>query len=288
VALTNQVVVVTGGARGMGRAFVEGFLDAGARVAALDLSWEPSGASNDQDDSYRRAMEARDDVLTLTADITREEQVREAYAATLRKFGTVDVLVNNAGMLQRNLFPPGGPITILETTNDDFRKMYDVNVFGTLTVTRYFIQPMIERRKGSIFSVVSNGTLLVHNGSTYVLLRPDSREQPYMSSKSALVNVMCYLADEVRAHNIAVNTFVPGHTRSTGFDEWREARIHAKGSGGRVPVGPRHVVPLALFLAQQDAQGGNTGKVWEALVWNQEHGHGGYDAWLAPDQNPTP
>lgn len=281
-SLRDRVVVVTGGARGIGRAFVEGFLQEGAKVAALDLSWQPSGVSNDRDDSYSRAMRARDDVLVLTADITSEEQVQAAYEATIAQFGTVDALVNSAGMLMRNLFEPSSPPPILGLTNDHFRKMYEVNVFGTLTVTRKFIQPMLAQQRGSILSVISNGALMKQSGGGYVLLRPDAIDQPYQSSKAAITNIMCYLASEVRARNVAVNVVVPGHTRSTGFDEWLAVRTKSGGSSSTQPVRPEHVLPLGLFLAQQDAVSGNTGKIWEALVWNQEHGAGGAEQWRVP------
>src|SRR5712692_6216279 len=70
MALQDKIVVVTGGARGMGRAYVQAFLGKGAKVAALDLSWVPSGVSNDSDETFYRDMATRDDALMLTCDIT--------------------------------------------------------------------------------------------------------------------------------------------------------------------------------------------------------------------------
>jgi NAD(P)-dependent dehydrogenase (short-subunit alcohol dehydrogenase family) len=284
MALKDKVVVVTGGARGMGRAFVEGYLKEGARVAALDLSWKPSGASNDVDGSWMEEMQRREDVLCLTCDITQEAQVKEAFEATMAKFGTVDALCNNAGMLQRHLFPPGGPVTIIgDTTNDDFRKMYEVTVFGTLLVTRWFVKPMIEKKRGSVFSVISSGALMRSDGGAFVLWRPDSREQPYMSAKAAVANIMCYMGDELREDNVAVNAFVPLHTRSTGFEEWASAREKGRGSRGPVPYHPNHVQPLGCFLADQDARTGNTAKIWVAQAWLTEHGYP-ISQYLWPDE----
>src|SRR5262249_54094372 len=157
-------------------------------------------------------------------DISREDDVKSAYEQTLAKFGTVDVLCNIAGILQRHLFPPGGPVKIIgETTNDDFRKMYDVTVFGTLTVTRQFVQPMIMQKRGSIINTASSGVCMRAEGGAFTLFRADSREQPYMSAKSALTNMMCYMGEELREDNVAVNVMVPLHTRSTGYDEWHQA-----------------------------------------------------------------
>lgn len=283
--LQDKVVVVTGGARGIGGALVRGFLERGAKVAALDLSWEPSGIwSDDRDDGFKKAMEAHPDVLPLTADITDEAQVDAAYQATLARFGTVHVLVNNAAMLQRHLFPPGGaPVRILDITNDDFRKSYEVNIFGTLNVTRRFIQPMLAQRDGSIIAVISNGGITVPAGGTYGTLRPGSREQPYQSGKAAMANMMCYLADEVREYDVAVNLLMPGHTHSTGFEEFRAAKIATLGHGGNPAARPDHMVPLGMFLAEQRPAGGNTGRIWDVPTWNREHGYGKFEDWVVPD-----
>ena len=282
--LEGKVVAITGAARGMGRAHVRGFLAEGAKVVALDQSWEPSGFSGDADDSYLKELQSRsDDVLVATVDISNEDHVRDAYAATIDKFGTVDALLNNAGTRQRDLFPPDGRITTLETGHADWEKMFGVTVFGTLRMTRYFIQPMLEKRSGSIMSVISSGALNHSHGGAYMALRPNSKEMPYQSAKAALLTMMFYLADEVKDRNVAVNILIPGHTRTTGFDEQNAAR-RARGTGepGRAPAALRadHINPLAKFLAAHDASSGLTGRCFDTVTWNIEHGLGGSDAWV--------
>ena len=122
--LKGKVVAVTGAARGMGRAMVRGFLGKGAKVVAMDLSWDPTGFSGDNDDAFLKELQDRqDDVLVATVDISDAQQVESAYLATMEKFGTVDVLVNNAGLRQRNLFPPTGKVTTLETQDSDWEKI---------------------------------------------------------------------------------------------------------------------------------------------------------------------
>ncbi len=281
--LLDKVAVVTGGARGIGRSMVEGFLREGARVAAVDLSWKPSGVSNDRDGAWMRAMQSRQDVLCLTADITVEAEVEAAYQATMRRWGTVDVLCNNAAIRQRVLFPPSGRTTVLGITNDDFRKSYEVTIFGTLLVTRYFVQPMIRQQRGSIIATVTSGILMHPEGDAYAYLRPSSREQPYTSAKAAVANIMAYLVDELREHNVAVNCIVPGHTRTSGFDEQNEARAKLGAPAGPAPYHPDHLQLLTIFLAQQDASGGHTAKVWEATTWLLDHGYGPLERWLCPE-----
>lgn len=284
-SLKNKVVAITGAARGMGRAYVQGFLAEGARVVALDRSWEPTGLSGDEDDAFRRELQARKDVLVATADISDAEQVQDSHEQAQRKFGVVDILINNAGLRQRDLFQGGGRTVTLAVSDANFERMYAVNVFGTLKVTRAFTKGMIEQRSGSVVSVITSGALMGSNGGAYTALRPNSREQPYTSSKAALASMMFYIADELKEHNVAVNVVVPGHTRTTGFVEQNAARAAAGRPTGPMPLKPEHIVPLVLFLAQQEGQHGATGRAFDTVTWNLEHGLGGPEQWAAPNWN---
>jgi NAD(P)-dependent dehydrogenase (short-subunit alcohol dehydrogenase family) len=269
--LEDRVAVVSGGARGMGLAYVRGFLGEGAKVVAADRAW--TGL-----DTLKTELEGRG-ALCLDMDVTDDAQLDRAYAATLARFGTADVLVNNAAMRSRDLFPPAGRRLTLDTSDEDFLRLYSVNVFGALKVIRRFVRPMIEQRRGSIINIVSSGILNFSQGGAYAALRPNSQEMPYQSSKAALATLSFYLADEVRVHNVAVNVMIPGHTRTTGFDEQNIARFAAGGKHvGPQPLLPDHMVPLALHLAAQDASS-ITGKMFDVVTWNQEHGLGGTDRW---------
>lgn len=284
--LEGKVVAITGAARGMGRAFTRGFLAEGAKVVAMDLSWEPTGFSGDKDTAFLDELRGRpDDVIVATVDVTNDEQIDAAYEETLAKWGTCDALINDAAMRQRILFPPTGRTTTLETSDEDWERAFAVNVFGALKVTRRFIKPMLEQRSGSVISAISSGALSHSYGGAYRALRPNSREMPYQSTKAALLTLMFYLADEVREQNVAVNLMIPGHTRTTGFDEQNIARREL-GMGNRnapLPLRADHMVPLALFLAQQDATSEVTGKCFDVTTWNIEHGLGGQLAWEDPE-----
>ena len=282
MALRDKVVVVTGGARGMGRAYVQAFLARGAKVAALDLSWAPSGVSNDADERFYRELAARDDALMLTCDITNVEQIAAAFQATIDQFKTVDVLINNAALLPSVQFPPIGDITILETTDADWERQFAVSLFGTLKVTRAFIRPMLAQQSGSIIGISSKGgtTMPYGDGVSWVARRPNSREMPYMSAKAALTAMLCYLADEVKEQNVAVNVINPTGARTTGFDEKTSARAALLGGSKVVGAKPEHVVPLALFLAEQDAKTGISGRVFDTIEWNAANGFGGPEVWF--------
>jgi NAD(P)-dependent dehydrogenase (short-subunit alcohol dehydrogenase family) len=289
VTVADKVVVVTGAARGMGRAYVQGFLEKGARVAALDRSWVPSGASGDRDDAFARELQRREDALALTCDITDVEHIQSAYEATIEKFGTVDVLINNASLRQIDLFPPTGAVLTLDTEDSDFEKMFAVTVFGTLKVTRAFIRPMLERRSGSIIAVSSGGGIPRPDpeGDT-MSVAGTSREQPYQSAKAAVTALFGYLAAEVKPYNVAVNVINPASAKTTGYEERAVARAAAAGSASARPGGygtraakPEHVVPIALFLAEQEASTGATGKIFSVMRWNAANGFGGPEVWAA-------
>ena len=137
--LQGKVVVITGAARGMGRAYAGGFLSAGAKVVATDKSW--AGVED-----FRRELESGGDALVADMDVTDEAQIDQVCEATMAKFGTVDVIINNAALLNMILFPPAGRPTTLETTPAHWAKALDVNVVGPLRVMRAFCKPMIQQR----------------------------------------------------------------------------------------------------------------------------------------------
>src|SRR5262249_53493180 len=144
---------------------------------------------------------------------------------------------------------------------------------GVMRAARRFIQPMLERRRGSIINVCSSGILAHSHGGGYTALRPNSREMPYMASKAALATMCFYLADEVKAQNVAVNLILPGHTRTTGSDEQTRLRAAMGATNAPKMLVPEHVVPLVLYLASQDASQ-ITGKLFDVVQWNLEHGLG--------------
>jgi NAD(P)-dependent dehydrogenase (short-subunit alcohol dehydrogenase family) len=273
MSLAGKVVLVTGAARGMGREYVRGFLNEGASVIATDLSWAPSGFSSDEKPFLTEVRE-NPGVLADVMDITIDAHIKRVYQAAMDRFGTIDAIVNNAGMRQRDLYPPHGSVTTLETEIGDWQRMFDTHVFGTLRVIKSFVQPMLDQGRGSIINVASDG----YNG-----WRPASREMPYQAAKAGLVTMALYLAHELKPHNIAVNVLLPGHTRSTGSDEQEAQRAKLRAATGAVSsaatrLRPEHVVPLALYLAREDGSG-TTAQVIKAMDWNAQNGLGGVESW---------
>lgn len=272
MTLEGKVVLVTGGARGMGREYVRGFLKEGARVVATARSWTPSGISGDDEDFFSEIND-NPNVLTEVMDLTLDTHVQRVYEHALERFGTIDVIVNNAAMRPRDIYAPTGQTTILNTQVSDWWRMFDTNVFGAFRVVKAFVQPMVEKQRGSIINVSSTGP------------GPHSLEGPYQPSKAAMTMMSHYLAYELKPYNIAVNVLLPGFTRTTGSDEQSAARAAAAGGG---PAAMRRLradsgVPLALYLAEQDASG-ETGGTFNVMRWNEENGLGGFETWgFGPD-----
>lgn len=271
----GQVVVITGGARGIGKVLAQAMLRAGAKVACGDVSWK--GA-----DEFRDQLSGSANSLALDMDITSDESVQAAYSAVLQHFGRVDTLINNAGLVSETLFAPKGHVPTLETTSEDWERMFGVNVFGTVRVVQAFAPAMIDQGRGSIVNVVSSGVLMESLGGGYFAARPWTTEMPYQASKSALTTLTFYLAEELKRSRIAANAFMPGHTRASWFDD----TARAVSAEGRIyalrPMAPQHVVPLVLFLAAQASpEFGEpaTGRLYHVPDWNYDHGYGGLQSW---------
>jgi NAD(P)-dependent dehydrogenase (short-subunit alcohol dehydrogenase family) len=141
IDLEGRVAVVTGGARGIGRAIVERFLASGARVAIWD-------ADSTRTERTLSELEAGASVIGCNADITSESSMRAALDETIAKLGKVDILINNAGI--------GGPnTTTWEYPTDEFRRVIEVDLVGVFIGCKVVVPHMIANRYGRIVNVAS-------------------------------------------------------------------------------------------------------------------------------------
>ena len=273
-ALDGRVIIVTGGARGLGRSLVGGLLEAGASVVSIDRAWP--GA-----EEFRAVLASNEKAMALDADVTDDAALDRALSAVLNSFGRVDALVNNAGLVSETLFAPTGHVRLLDTQDSDWEAMFRVNVFGTIKVIRRFVTPMLEAGRGSIINVVSSGVLITSTGGAYFGARPWSVEMPYQATKSALTTASFYLSQELFSEGIAVNSVMPGHTRASWFDATaRDFQDREKSVYFMRPLVAEHMLPIILFLsAQAGARPPVTGRLFHVPDWNYDHGYGDYRVW---------
>jgi len=243
-SLDNQVAIVTGACGKLGPIWIEALLEAGAKVAALELSGAPAS-------SAYRAIEEREParVHRFDCDITNRSSIEGAAAAVMTRMGVPDVLVNNAGVDQ----PPdsgGNRSRIEDLPIDQFRRMLDVNLMGTFQATQVFGAAMAVRGGGSIVNI----------GSLYASVSPDQRfydhlagdlpflkSPAYGASKAAVVNMTKYFSTLWGTRGVRVNTLSPGGVLGGQDDQFKNKY------GARVPLGrmgtPEEVADVVAFLA---------------------------------------
>jgi NAD(P)-dependent dehydrogenase (short-subunit alcohol dehydrogenase family) len=178
---------VTGTSRGLGLELVKQLLERGDNVAATPRSTDRLTTALDGTDTSR--------LLPLTLDLTDQTQVAQAVAGTKERFGTLDVVVNNAGY--------GYLAAVEEVSDADARAMFDVQVFGVWNVLRAVLPGFRENRSGHVINV-----------SSIVGLVPFPGWGLYAAGKFALEALSESLAAEVADHGITVNTVEPGYMRT--------------------------------------------------------------------------
>ena len=178
----GKSVLVTGGASGIGLGIVRRFLREGARVAILDLQ------------APIEALEAdTDSLLVLNGDAAEEAVVDSAVQAVVARFGALDVMVNNAGVIGI------GPVAAMDFAS--WRRVMDINVNSVFLGARAAARQMIGQGKG--------GSII--NASSGAGRRGVANLAPYCASKAAIIMLTQSLAVELAAQKIRVNAYAPGH-----------------------------------------------------------------------------
>jgi NAD(P)-dependent dehydrogenase (short-subunit alcohol dehydrogenase family) len=215
--LADKVAVVTGASSGIGRRTAELLAARGARVALFARSKEKLDA----------IVRGNASMLAVQGDVAELAAVERLFAATESRFGHVDILINNAGMID--------PAPLVETTHDEWERMFAVNVHGVFMTCRRALPSMIERRGGAIVNVASISGV------------PGPEKFPgwvsYCASKAAVIGFTEALAVEVKAHGIRVNSVSPG---AVDTPMWAEAS-----SGAPASMTAEEVAETIAFLASE-------------------------------------
>jgi NAD(P)-dependent dehydrogenase (short-subunit alcohol dehydrogenase family) len=190
-ALQGKVAIVTGGAQGIGRAIADRLAADGARIVIADLKGADAAAAGFPDG------------VGLTVDVSSEDDVERMAAETVERCGSIDVLVNNAGLYASLAMRPFEQIPV-----DEWRQVMDVNVLSMFLTCRAVVPRMREQGGGRIVNI-SSGTPF--RGVPFLL--------HYVTSKGAIVAFTKSLAKELGGDEILVNCVAPGFTMSDGVQE---------------------------------------------------------------------
>jgi NAD(P)-dependent dehydrogenase (short-subunit alcohol dehydrogenase family) len=241
-SLKGKNALVTGGGRGLGKAMALGLAEYGANVAIVDIDADTAQTSAE----YIKALGVQS--LAIHGDVTVEEDAISSVQAVVDAWGSLDVLINNAGI---------AILGAAETTSmADFKRVYEIDVFGLFNCSKAAFRPMAEQKKGSIINIASMCGLTVvvpqeHTG--------------YNSAKAAVIMITKSLAVEWAPFGIRVNAIAPGYMITPPVLKLQEEDPERwKFWMAMVPMGragdPDELKGVAIYLAS-DASSYMTGNV---------------------------
>ena len=234
--LQDRVVIVTGGAQGIGRAYCERLAREGASVVVADLN---ASLAEDLAEELGRAGGQAGAVPT---DVARPEDAERMARATVDRFGRIDALVNNAAMYQR---PAVSRLPFEEISVEEWDRVIAVNLRGIFLCCRAVVPYMKQQRAGKIVNI-----------SSTTALTGTARFAHYVTSKAGVIGLTRVLARELGEHNINVNAVAPGFTSS--MDDADQGTIDglrrsAEGRAIKRVQRPGDLVGAIVFLCSPDS-----------------------------------
>jgi len=229
--LANQVALITGGARGIGREMARVFAREGAETALFDINPEPL----EQTAKELRALGRRAEGLVV--DVTDGKQVDEGVAKVLDKLGRIDILINNAGITKDGL--------LVRMDEAQWDRVLTINLKGTFLCTRAVAKQMLKQRRGRIVSIASIVGIIGNPG-----------QANYAASKAGIIGMTKAVAKELAGRGITCNAIAPGFIKTEMTDTLpEEAKQRLMNA---IPMGmlgdPTDVAQAALFLVSDAAR----------------------------------
>ena len=186
--LDNKVVLITGSTRGIGNSIARLFLENNAKVVICGSNIENAKKAVE---SIKSDLNTNDNNIMLVGlNMKDKKSIKEVVESVINKFGRIDVLINNAGITSN--------ISLLDSTDEQFYEMFDINFFGVVSLTREVVKYMKE----------TGGSII--NTSSMVGMYGGRNQSAYASSKFAINGLTKSLAKELGMYNIRVNAVAPG------------------------------------------------------------------------------
>lgn len=236
--LKGKTAIITGGSRGIGKAVSVKLARLGADIAIIATS---------KSEAAQQTIEELNKLGIKTAlyacDVSKESQVKDTVDAILSDFEKIDILVNNAGITRDKL--------LMAMTADDIDSVIDVNLKGTLYMTKACIRPFMKQRKGNIINI-----------SSVVGMMGNAGQANYSASKAGIIGLTKTVAKEYAARGIRCNAIAPGYIvtdMTEALSDDNSSNIKKMIPAGRFGK-PEDVAELAAFLAE-DASSYITGEV---------------------------
>ena len=228
----SQIAIVTGGARGIGRAIVLECALRGIVPVIYDIDGEAAGKV------VTEIELSGGNAVSYEVDITNVAQIANAVDEVVEKFGRIDVLVNNGGVISKE--------SILDITEAEWNRVMDINVKGAVFLSQHVLRYMIPQKQGSIINISS---LAGRNGGI-------STGCAYSVSKAALLGLTKRVARRVAEYGITVNAIAPGTTETDMIKNFTEDELHHLIS--TIPIGrlikPQEIAAIVVFLASEKAR----------------------------------
>lgn len=227
----DRVAIVTGSARGLGRAIAVALSREGSSVVIVDLN-PTQGA-----EVLREIEELEAEAIFVRADVSQRVEVDRMVQATLNRFNTIDILVNNAGIHDAAPF--------VEETEELWQRMFKVNVMGTVLPSQAVVPEMMKRKKGRIVNISSKAAVV---GEPY--------HAAYSASKGAVLALTRAMATELAPYQITVNAVCPGPTYTDmllgATDAADREELTAIAPLGRLGK-PEDIASAVLYLASEES-----------------------------------
>jgi 2-dehydro-3-deoxy-D-gluconate 5-dehydrogenase len=224
--LTGKVAVVTGGSTGLGSGMSLGLAEAGADVVLVDR------VASTETEQLIKALGRQS--MVVVADLLKRQSPQEIIKKVLGKFGRIDILINNAGIIRRT--------PAVDFSETDWDEVMVINSRSAFFMCQLAGREMIKQKRGKIINIAS---LLTFQGGILV--------PSYAASKAAIAQVTKALANEWAHHGINVNAIAPGYMATNNTKALREDPVRSKAILDRIPAGrwgaPDDLKGAAVFLA---------------------------------------